>query len=113
MRLAMSNKFAKSFYQSPISSFLVAYSNKFSAFTNLFKSDLKSLIPYQVTLEKDQVFRVPSAYRELRILSGIAWITGDGEDIILTSGQKASLTSSKGGTVLSALGNVPLTLEVL
>lgn len=113
MRLAMSNKFAKSFYQSPRSSFLGVDSNKFSAFTNLFKSDLKSLIPYQVTLEKDQVFRVPSAYRELRILSGIAWITGDGEDIILTSGQKASLTSSKGGTVLSALGNVPLTLEVL
>lgn len=113
MRLAMSNRFAKNFNLSIVSSFFGVGSNKFSAFTNLFKSHLKYLNPYQFTLKKGEIFRVPSGCREVHVLSGVAWITEAGQDIILTSGEKASLASNKGLAILSSLGNVPLILEVL
>jgi hypothetical protein len=46
-------------------------------------------------------------------VSGIAWITVAGKDMILRPGEKASLSSNQDSAVISPLGNVPLTLEVL
>jgi hypothetical protein len=113
MRSAMSNRAAKSFNLLTPSTDLGYCSNQLRAFTNLFKGKLTSIAPYHLTMEKGEVFRVPSGCQELHVLSGIAWITDAGEDIILTSGEKASLASNKGLAILSALGNVPLILEVL
>jgi hypothetical protein len=45
-------------------------------------------------------------------LSGIAWITVAGKDIILNTGEKISLESKKDSAILSVLGNEPLNLEV-
>lgn len=114
MRLAMSNRFVRFFHVSSIvPSFLGAYSNKFSLFATPFKSHFKSISPYQFTLEKGEVFRVPSAGKELGVLSGMAWVTHEGKDIILKSGERASLISNKDCTLVSALGKVPLSLEVM
>lgn len=113
MRLVMSNSLAKTFHSSTLLNALGSYSNKFGVFTKLFHSDLKPFIPYNFTLEKGEVFRVPAECRELYVRSGIAWITVDGKDIILTTGEKASLESNQGSAVISALGKMPLRLEVL
>jgi hypothetical protein len=113
MRSTMSNSIAKTFQLSTISIFLGSFSNRFSAFTNMFNGNLKPLIPSHFTLEKGDVIRVPATYKELRVLSGVAWITVAGQDIILTSGETASLESNTGSAILSALGKLPLTLEVL
>ncbi len=112
MRLGMSNGFAKTFHLSAILSYLGSRSNRFTTSINLFQSNIQSLIPKQLTLEKSQVFRVPSACRELHVLSGIAWMTLAGEDLILKAGEKAFFTSDKGSAILSTLGNVPLILEI-
>ncbi len=57
-----------------------------------------------------EVFRIPSAYREVQVLSGVAWITVAGEDIILTYKEKASLTLNKDEAIVSSLSDVPLIL---
>ena len=112
MRLAMSYRFVKTLHLSAVSSYLGSSINRFRA-DNILSRNLKSLVPYQVTLQKSKVFRVPVECRELHVLSGSAWLTVDGEDIILTSGEIASLASTKGLAILSVLGNRSLTLEVL
>lgn len=113
MRLAMSYRLVKTFHLLAVSSYLGSSFNRFRASNNLLNRNLKSLVPYQVTLQTSKVFRVPLECKELHILSGSAWLTVDGEDIILTSGETASLASPHSLAILSVLGNRPLTLEVL
>lgn len=110
MLLSISNGLAEIFHLSTISN-LLGCPNKFRAFTNLFKGNLKSPVRYRLILHKGEVFRFPEC-RELHVLSGIAWITVKGEDIILTSQEKASFLSNK-DAIISALDKVPLILEVL
>ncbi|HAA30497.1 MAG TPA: hypothetical protein DCE56_25930 [Cyanobacteria bacterium UBA8553] len=109
----MSSRLVKSFHLSALSSYLVSALQSFKADNPLFNRKLKSLVPAQVILEKGKVFRVPFRCRELHLLSGMAWLTVNGEDIILKSGETVSLPSNKGWSILSVLGNMPVTLEVL
>jgi hypothetical protein len=113
MRLGMNNRLAKTFRLSTISSSLDSHSNRFRPFKKESRPHQKSLVAHQFTLKKGELFRVPSGSKELHVLSGKAWITVAGEDIILNSGEKASLASNQGFAILSALGNMPLILEVL
>lgn len=112
MRMAMSNTLAKTRSQSTQSNSLVSYS-KPCLLSNLFKTNLKALVPYRLTLKTGDVFRVPSACREIHVLSGIAWITVAGKDIVLNSGEKISLESKNDLAILSVLGKEPLILDVL
>lgn len=112
MCLGMSNRLAKTFRLPTISSSLDSHSNQFRAFKKESRPHQKSLVPHHFTLKKGELFRVPSGSKELHVLSGKAWITVAGEDIILNSGEKASLASNKGFAILSALGSMPLILEV-
>ena len=124
MLLAISNGLARIFHSSTISN-LVGFPRgkyreidsshrllcRFRTFTNLLKGNLKSPIRYRLLLQAGEVFRFPEC-QEFHVLSGVAWITVAGEDIILTSQEKALLSSHK-DAVISALGKVPLILEVL
>ena len=66
----------------------------------------------RIILMKNEVYRLPQTHREVQVLSGIAWITLDKQDIILESGEKTSLPPSKNWAVISALNNMPLILAV-
>jgi hypothetical protein len=68
--------------------------------------------PDRIILMKDEVYRLPQTHREVQVLSGIAWITIDKQDIILRSSEKVSLPSSQNAVVISALNNLPLILAV-
>ncbi len=68
--------------------------------------------PDRIILMKNEVYRLPQTHREVQVLSGIAWITLDKQDIILNSPEKILLPSSKNTAVISALNNVPLILAV-
>ncbi|WP_293318268.1 hypothetical protein [Microcoleus sp. PH2017_15_JOR_U_A] len=61
---------------------------------------------------KNEVYRLPQNHQEIQVLSGIAWITLDKQDIILHSPEKSSLPPSKNFAVISALNNMPLILAV-
>ncbi len=66
----------------------------------------------RIIVMKDEVYRLPQTHRQIQVISGIAWITLDKQDIILNSPEKVSLSSSKNPVVISALNNVPLILAV-
>ena len=68
--------------------------------------------PDRIILMENEVYRLPQTHREIQVLSGIAWITLDQQDIILESPEKASLPPSKNFAVISALNNMPLILAV-
>jgi hypothetical protein len=112
MRLATNNDFSRILNLSILLNLVGSYSNKFKALTQLFKGDLNSVMPSRFTLENGEAFRVPQAYREFQVLSGVAWLTVGNKDVILRSGEKASLESQKNVAVISALGKMPLILEV-
>ncbi|HEY9671068.1 MAG TPA: DUF2917 domain-containing protein, partial [Waterburya sp.] len=111
-RLAKTNALAKTFYLSTILYDLGSYFSQFLAFNKLFHEP-KSLIQTQLTLKKNEVIRVPLAAQKVQVLSGTAWITVAGEDILLQAGEKAALPSQRNFAVLSALGDVPLIVDVL
>ena len=113
MRLATNNEFARIFNPSTLLGLVSFYPNKFKAVTELFKGKLNCVMPCQFTLENGEVFRIPQVYQEFQVLSGVAWLTVGDKDIILQSGEKASLESKKDVAVISALGKMPLVLEVL
>lgn len=113
MRLGMSHTVAKTFFLSTLLSSFSFCSNRFRDFIHFFQGNLQSFVSVQYTLEKDKILRVPSACQQLHILSGMAWLTVAGEDIILTPGETVLLDSNQGCAILSVLGEVPLLLEVL
>jgi len=52
-------------------------------------------------------------YREIKVLSGVAWITVAGQDIILICGKTATLALNKDEALVSAINDAPLILEAL
>ena len=68
--------------------------------------------PDHIILMENEVYRLPQSHREIQVLSGMAWITLDKQDLILQSSEKASLPPSKNFAVISALNNMPLILAV-
>lgn len=68
--------------------------------------------PERIILMKNEVYRLPQTHRAIQVLSGIAWITVDQQDIILHGVEKISLPPSKNFAVISALSNMPLVVAV-
>lgn len=79
---------------------------------DMFSIQSKFTVPYRLTLYPNEVFRLPQAGHLVRVLSGIAWLTVAGEDIILTSNEAALLLPHQETAVISVLRNKPLILEV-
>jgi hypothetical protein len=112
MRLATSNVLSKIFHIVTTSNLVSHSSNRFRIFNNIFKGNLKAAIRYRFTIHTGKVFWFPSECRELHVVSGIAWITVAGEDIILPS-ERTALIALNQDVIISPLGDVPLILEVL
>lgn len=125
MRSAISNAFAKTSHLLAVS-ILVGLCSKgrcgeiyssrrlpytFRRFTNLFKEKRNFVLPCHFTLQKGELFRLPSACREIKVLSGVAWITVAGEDIILICGKQVTLALNKDEALVSAINDAPLILE--
>lgn len=102
--------FVKLFDLTTISSLVNSCLNNSKAFSDLVKGKSKIVVPCLFTLRKGEVLRIPSVYRGVQVLSGVAWITIAGEDIILTR-EEASIQLNKDLTIVSALSDVPLILE--
>lgn len=69
-------------------------------------------MPLLITLNRHQSFRIPQSVDELQVLSGDAWMTVAGRDIILTKQQIASIPYSKDGAIISSIGQQPLVFEL-
>jgi len=68
--------------------------------------------PLRVVLVQGETLRLPAAYTRVNVLTGAAWITQGGEDNVVMAGCGLSSAAGSDGAVVSALGTVPLLLEV-
>lgn len=104
MRSATSNALIRLFSLSTILTLVSSYAKK-------IKGD-SQIMPRRFTLGNGEVFRIPHAYQEFQVLSGIAWLTIGGRDLILHSGEKIELELKKDVAIISPLGNMRLMVEV-
>jgi hypothetical protein len=65
----------------------------------------------RLILYKGEVFRLPASFKEVQVLSGLAWLTINGKDILLEQGQKIALSSKEDFALVSAMRDMPLVLE--
>ncbi len=61
---------------------------------------------------RDEVYRLPANSLSLRVLSGSAWVTASGRDIVVKRGERICLSAGGDFALASALGGSPLVLEL-
>ena len=103
-------KHSNPFHPLGIFSVVRCYSRKFNSFTKPIKRHPKFLTSCTFTLRKGELFRISSTIQEVKVLSGLAWLTVAGKDIILQAGEKASIRSDKDIALVSALGEGDVSL---
>jgi len=67
----------------------------------------------RLALESGEVHRLNPVPSAIRILSGIAWLTWKGEDIVLNAGQAVAFTPNGYNPVISSVGKQTLVIEML
>lgn len=76
-------------------------------------AQVKEVPPHQrLYLYPHELYRVPSTYRQLRVVSGMALITQAARDLILRAGQTVTLEPRKDAALVSALRGENLVLEL-
>ncbi|MGO8694867.1 MAG: hypothetical protein ACLQMF_14490 [Rectinemataceae bacterium] len=66
----------------------------------------------RLVLLHNEVFLLPRSSRVLQVLSGKAWVSFEGEDRIIESGDSLALSRARNGAVISATGKEALLFEV-
>jgi len=59
-----------------------------------------------------ELYRVPRGMRNVQILSGTAWISAHGEDVVARQGSRLRIAPGAGPALVSGLGREPLLFEV-
>jgi hypothetical protein len=60
-----------------------------------------------------EVYRLPQAGEQLRVVSGQAWLTAQGRDVVLSAGDEVILPASVEAALISPIDHTALVLEVL
>jgi hypothetical protein len=68
--------------------------------------------PLRIVLLPGEALRIPCARPTIRVLSGIAWLTSEGKDIILCRGQCLAVATTNEAPVISGLGSQVVLFEV-
>ena len=87
------------------------------SFSEIVKSNpVQITMSGRIVLQHDDFCRVPSQGWMLEVISGCAWVTYAGQDILLNNGDKLSSDTlpakSQYQAVISALGSNPLIMEM-
>ncbi|MBW4565386.1 MAG: hypothetical protein KME32_30745 [Mojavia pulchra JT2-VF2] len=80
--------------------------------SNILKPRQNVSLPILLTLNQNQSLRIPQLIDEVQVLSGGAWITVAGQDIILTNQEITSIPQSKDGAIISPISQEPLVFEL-
>ena len=70
-------------------------------------------VTLRLALYRNEIARLPNVCRGVTVREGIAWMTVQGTDRILLTGDTAAFEPGKFPAVVTALGGTPLVLEVL
>ena len=66
----------------------------------------------RLVLYQHELCRLSPKCRGIQVLVGQAWVTLAGEDLVLTPGEKMRFAPTKDFALVSALGDVPLIVEI-
>lgn len=69
-------------------------------------------VTLRIVLYKGEVCRLPRDNRGIAVSEGIAWITREGEDRVLSAGESATFCGGKWATIVSAVAG-PAVIEVM
>jgi hypothetical protein len=72
---------------------------------------MEALSQSKIELMKGYVRNEKRESQLIRIVSGTAWVSMDGEDTILNPGEELKLSHGKYNAVVSPMGNQPLVYE--
>lgn len=72
-----------------------------------------SPVALRLAVYPDEVYRLPQAGERVRVISGRAWLSAQGKDVILGPREQITLTVSDEAALVSALHRAPVVLEVL
>ncbi len=75
-------------------------------------SERPTIVSRDVRLRQGDVYRLPSSSRAVWVVSGCAWMTHGGEDILLSAGESMSIAQPRDPVVITSIGVAPLVLEV-
>jgi len=67
----------------------------------------------RINLTENQHLTLSHKVNFVRVLNGSAWISYQGKDIVLKSGEMLELEPGRDITIVSALGHKPVELEVI
>jgi hypothetical protein len=68
--------------------------------------------PLRVVLMEGEALKLPRGSTSLRVLSGTAWVSHAGQDLFVPAGQRFRAAHGTDSAVVSALGGVPLLVEM-
>lgn len=75
-------------------------------------SPVNALPTASVRLERHEQHRLPNAALRLRVTQGIAWITSQGQDVVLHAGESLDIPRQRFAAVVSTAGAAPTAFEV-
>jgi mannose-6-phosphate isomerase class I len=70
-----------------------------------------TLAPICLTIPAGQTFRLPETFQRFTVVSGSAWVTVSGDDIVLHPGESLSVENRPYPVILSAESRAALTIE--
>jgi hypothetical protein len=65
-----------------------------------------------ICVNPGEVYRLTAAPQMIRILSGSAWITFNGQDMVLRKGRNVYLPTTENAGLVSAIGHAPVLFEI-
>ena len=72
----------------------------------------ETIKPEAIQVNPGDLHRLDNNAQTIRILSGSAWVTFDGKDIVLRKGRNIYLPVTAFPALLSAFGSAPVSFEV-
>jgi hypothetical protein len=70
-----------------------------------------SEVSRRLSLSVGEVLRLKRSIREIYVISGCAWVSYAGRDILLNAGDRTAFTSNQDVPVISAVGTSPLLFD--
>jgi hypothetical protein len=69
-------------------------------------------VPLRIVLVQGEALSVPRTLSTVRVLSGKAWISMNGRDVLLSAGEQSDVGRSRNGSVISAVGSQALLFQL-
>ena len=69
-------------------------------------------LPRRIVIRPGELHRIADGYRNLRVISGRAWLTQCGRDFVLVTEQQVQLTPDRNGVLVRGLRDQVVTLEL-